>query len=92
MRPVALAVFQLGLLATTIGAYFWVRERADGLFWVVVALTAAFPGVWLLVSALSPTNARRCPQCSAEALAAAADGTPGLERCSSCGYEHREPQ
>jgi hypothetical protein len=89
-RFFALMLMQLALLATAIGVVLWLRAHASGLLLLVIVPLALFPAGWLLVSALLPTAAKKCPKCGAEALAPAIDGTPGLQRCSACGFEERE--
>lgn len=90
MRFLGLALVQLLLLAVVVGAFLAIRENPQGLMFPVAAVLVLFPTVWLLISAISPTSARKCPKCGAEALAPAVEATAGLDRCSACGFEERK--
>jgi hypothetical protein len=74
------------LAAVGLGVWI-VFARPLTLFGVVVAVLAAVPVVWVLVSALFPAKAERgCPACKADALARSDPmATHGLV-CRACGW------
>jgi len=87
MRFVAIFAAQAALLAAVITAVFLAPRYADGLFVPLVAVLVILPMLWFLISSLSPTSARKCPQCSADAFAPSTPGTEYGMRCSACGFD-----
>lgn len=75
------------MLAAVLAGTWLAFTRPLGLFGVLLAVLAAAPVLWVLVSALWPPRAeRRCAVCSADALERMDPRTTHGLVCRACGW------